>query len=152
MKRTYIFVFIFAISLTGISLGEENRAESEKQAIESILLDYVEGYWEGDVERMEQALHPDLVKRSVISLPETGRNLMEQLFASSMVEITRMNKGKLSNVPLDDLKIKVSVLDVFKNVASAVVTSSEYFDYIHLVKWNGRWKIVNIMWTRTKPE
>ena len=65
-----------------------------------------------------------------------------------MVEITRMNKSKLSNISLDDLQIKVSVLDVFKNVASAIVTSSEYFDYIHLVKWNGHWKIVNVLWVR----
>jgi len=148
MKRAYILIFIFAFSLTGISSGEEDRAESEKQAIESILLDYVEGYWEGNVERMERALHPNLVKRGIVSLPETGRDLMEQLFASSMVEITRMNESKLSNVSLDDLKIRVSVLDVFKNVASAIVTSSEYFDYIHLVKWNGYWKIVNVLWVR----
>ena len=148
MKRAYILVFIFALFLTGISLGEKDRVKSEEQAIESILLDYVEGYWEGNVERMKRALHPNLVKRGIVSLPETGRDLMEQLFASSMVEITRMNKSKLSNVSLDDLKIKVSVLDVFKNVASAIVTSSEYFDYIHLVKWNGHWKIVNVLWVR----
>ena len=148
MKRASIFVFIFVISLTGVSVGEENCIKSEEKAIEKTLMDYVEGYWEGSAERLERALHPNLVKRSVVSLPETGRNLMEQLFASSMVEITRMNKNKLSTVSLGDLKIKVSVLDVFKNIASAIVTSSEYFDYIHLVKWNGHWNIVNVLWVR----
>ena len=107
MKRVIITIFVLVFSLTGISLGEEDSVKSEKQAIQSILLDYVEGYWEGNVERMERALHPNLVKRGIVNLTETGRDLMEQLFASSMVEITRMNKSKLRNVSLGDLKIEV---------------------------------------------
>ena len=76
MKRLYIVLFILAISLTGISLGEENCAQSEVKAIKNVLLDYVEGYWEGNVERVGRSLHPNLVKRSIVSLPDTGRDLM----------------------------------------------------------------------------
>ncbi len=40
---------------------------AEAQAIRQVALDYVEGWYEADVERMQRALHADLVKRYPVS-------------------------------------------------------------------------------------
>ena len=37
-------------------------ADSE-DAVRSVVMDYVEGWFEGDAGRMKRALHPELVKR-----------------------------------------------------------------------------------------
>ena len=36
---------------------------SKEDAVRSVVMDYVEGWFEGDMGRMQRALHPELVKR-----------------------------------------------------------------------------------------
>ena len=60
-----------------------------RQAIVAGALDYYEGWFEGESERMERALHPDLVKRS---LAEDGMNV-ETISAREMVEATAKGIG-----------------------------------------------------------
>jgi hypothetical protein len=36
---------------------------SDEAAIRAVVLDYVEGWFDGDAVRMERALHPELMKR-----------------------------------------------------------------------------------------
>ena len=36
--------------------------------------------------------------------------------------------------------------DVFENAASVKVVASDWIDYLHMAKWNGRWVIVNVLW------
>jgi hypothetical protein len=38
------------------------------------------------------------------------------------------------------------ILDVYENAASVKVVASDWIDYLHLAKWNGSWKIVNVLW------
>jgi hypothetical protein len=35
---------------------------------------------------------------------------------------------------------------VYGNAASVRVYASGWVDYLHLAKWNGEWKIVNVLW------
>jgi hypothetical protein len=44
----------------------------------------------------------------------------------------------------------VTVLDVFGNAATAKVIANDWIDYLHLVKWNDRWVIVNVLWEMKK--
>ena len=60
-------------------LGVEARAEqsparsAEEAAIRATVLDYVQGWYDGDAARMERALHPELAKRSSGPTPPQGR-------------------------------------------------------------------------------
>ncbi len=65
-----------------------------------------------------------------------------------MVELARLGIGK--KVPEDKRNIKVFILDVFKNTASVKTVSLEYVDYLHLAKFNGQWKIKNVLWEPNK--
>jgi hypothetical protein len=40
---------------------------------------------------------------------------------------------------------------MFGNAASAKVVASDWVDYLHLARWNGEWRIVNVLW-ELKPE
>jgi hypothetical protein len=50
------------------------------------VLDYIEDWWTGDVERMERSLHPDLVKRIMVTREGTGRSLMNSFTKTDMIE------------------------------------------------------------------
>ena len=41
---------------------------------------------------------------------------------------------------------KVDVYEVLDQTASAKVTASWGIDYLQLAKYDGRWKIINILW------
>lgn len=43
-------------------------------------------------------------------------------------------------------KKKVLFLDVSDQTASVKLIADEWIDYLHLVKLNGSWKIVNVLW------
>jgi len=123
----------------------------EIDAIRQAALDYMEGWYEGNPDRMERSLHSDLAKRSVVSLPKTGREVLDHLSADMMIEYTRGGGGKekISGKP----QIDVRILDMAQSIASLKVTSPHYTDYLQIAKLNGEWKIVNVLWNRRpKPD
>ncbi len=60
------------------------------------------------------------------------------------------NYNKEGRVPKDAPK-NVEVLDVLNQTASAKLTASWGIDYMHLAKYDGKWKIVHVLW-QTAPE
>ena len=46
-------------------------------------------------------------------------------------------------------RIDVTVVDVHGDIASAVVDSDVYREYLHLVRTDDGWKIVNALWHST---
>jgi Putative lumazine-binding len=111
-------------------------SDADRDAIVATALDYFEGWFDGDVERMERALHPELAKRG----PELGTATKGQ-----MVAWTAEGEGTAED-PGPGRRIDVSVVDVHGNIASAVVHSDVYREYLHLVRTDGGWKIVNALW------
>lgn len=115
---------------------------AEDAAIRAAALDYIEGWYEGDAARMERAVHPDLAKRIVRNGPD-GATLGD-MGAEQLVQGTGGGGG--SDTPAEDQHKDVTILDVYGNAASVRVYASGWVDYLHLAKWNGEWKIVNVLW------
>ena len=128
--------------------AQAQTQDSEKAAIRQTALDYIEGWYEGNAERMEGALHSELAKRIVHSSPE-GRSRLDQMGAMTLVQGTRRGGGK--DTPKEKQQKDVTILDVYENAASVKVVASDWIDYLHLAKWNGRWVIVNVLW-ELKPK
>ncbi len=115
----------------------------EETAVVATALDYFEGWFDGDVGRMERALHPALAKRSLTD----DRWTLNETTAEWMLGATADHLGKSRDVP--DRRIEVEVVDVFGEVASVVVRSAIYREYLHLVQTADGWKIVNALWAWT---
>ncbi len=147
MKKLALVVLLVIILIALLLAFDEVNVEAEKAAIKQAALDYIEGWYEGDAERMERALHPDLSKKGVQILPKTGRTVFSYASASMMMEYTKAGLGKN---PEKKQKIEVAILDIFKNTASVKTISPDFVDYLHLAKYNGEWKIVNVLWEMNK--
>jgi homoserine acetyltransferase len=143
--RGFWFVLIAIVISCSVEVRAQSTSTSEadRTAIKQTALDYIEGWYTGDAERMERALHPELAKRIVVSNPQ-GRSRLDQMSAMSLVQGTRRGGGK--QTPADKQQKDVTILDVFENAASAKVVASDWIDYLHLARWNGRWVIVNVLW------
>jgi hypothetical protein len=118
-------------------------------AIKQTALDYIEGWYEGNAERMERSLHPELAKRNVHTDPQNRQSSLKQISAMTLVQGTRAGGG--AYIPKEKRQKDVTVLDVFEDAASVKVVAAGWIDYMHMVKWNGRWVIINVLW-ENKPK
>ena len=116
---------------------------SDKELIVQTSLNYIEGAYEGNVERMTKAIHPELQKIIVTKFRGSDREITQYSSYSIMIEGT---KAKLFNIPKDQREIEVEVQDIYQNIASVKISSINYIDYCHLMKINGEWKIINVLW------
>jgi hypothetical protein len=130
-------------ALTMATAGVRAQSASDADAIRQTALDYIEGWYEGNGERMARALHPELAKRILRTDPKGGASL-DTMGATTLVRFTRAGGG--SKTPKEKQQKDVTVLDVFGNAASAKVVAAEWVDYLHLVKHDGRWVIANVLW------
>jgi hypothetical protein len=146
MQKKFGLVFVFILLAFASSASAQSAADSA--AIKQTALDYIEGWYEGNVERMERALHPELAKR-IIRTNKEGFSNLGQMSAMTLVQGTRRGGGK--DTPKEKQQKDVTILDVFENAASVKVVASDWVDYLHIAKSNGRWVIVNVLW-ELKPK
>jgi hypothetical protein len=116
---------------------------TEETAVVQAVLDYFEGWFDGDPARMERALHPALAKRALLK----DKSSLDETTAAWMIEATGRGVGKERDP--GDRRIEVEVEDVYGEIANATVRSTVYREYIQLARTQVGWKIVNTLWRLT---
>ncbi|MGH9577019.1 MAG: nuclear transport factor 2 family protein [Terriglobales bacterium] len=150
MFRLLLVVCGLALLTIPVAAGDPKVSPEDETGIRAAALDYVEGYYEGNADRMERALHPHLAKR-IARTEANGRTRLDQMSAMELVQIIRLGTGK--NIPKDKQVKNVVILDVFGNTASVRAEMLEWIDYMHMAKVNGKWKIINVLWEmKPKPQ
>lgn len=119
------------------------QTAADSAAIRETALNYVEGWYAGDGERMRSALHPDLAKR-ISMRRDDGTWQLQSMTADELVAGTARGGGQ--RTPEAQRQRDVVILDIFGNVASVRATMSGWIDYMHLARVDGRWQIVNVLW------
>ena len=115
----------------------------ENDAIVATVMDYFEGWFDGDAERMARALHPNLNKRSV-RVAATVPVLSNPSSAVQMIGWTGQGEG-IAVKPAEPA-IKVRVDDVYDHIATVTVYSAIYIEYLQLMKTPEGWRIVNALY------
>ena len=92
--------------------------------------------------RDEAAPHPDL--QEVYCGITHRRSSRSTSDAMTLVQSVRQGYG--TKTPREKQLKDVTILDVFENAASVKVVASDWVDYLHIAKSNGRWVIVNVLW------
>jgi hypothetical protein len=113
--------------------------------------DYIEGWYSADAERMRRCLHPELVKRTIMYVPQQETWLVRRpSTADMMVEFTKEGGG--SDIPKNEQTYEIIIQEVFRHIASVKVISRDMMDYLHLAKLNNDWVIVNVLWELREGE
>lgn len=148
MKKIILTTLLAVLCLgTGASA---QVSDADKAAITQTALDYIEGWYEGNPDRMERALSPDLAKRIVMT-NDQGRSMLQQMSAMGLVQNVKRGGGK--NTPKERQQKDVTILDVFENAACVKIVASDWVDYLQEAKFNGKWVIVNVLWElKPKPK
>jgi hypothetical protein len=136
------------LSLLLVPTDGETQTPRDSAAIRATALDYAEGWYAGDAERMRRALHTELAKRMVSG---TGASsTLHAMNAAQLVDATRGGGGR--NAPAAQQRRDIAILDIHGRSASVRLTMDEWVDLMHIVKWEDRWVIINVLWEPTRQE
>ena len=91
---------------------------------------------------MRGALHPELAKRGY--LDQGGGLSLARETSDSMVDFTELGIG--TKTPAERQGLVIRIDDVHGNIAAATVTSPVYHEYVHLVRTQDGWRILNTLW------
>ncbi len=134
---TFLIIFISSTYSTGLT-------QTDSTLIVNTVLDYGEGYYSGSPERMESAIHPDLNKVSPEKIGMTGGIVLRNSTYSGLIELCRNKIGMLDE---SKRNISVAVLKIDGDMAFARLNSAKFNDYVQLGRIDGKWKIINVLWT-----
>jgi hypothetical protein len=119
------------------------QTAADSAAIVATALDYIDGFYSSDAARLERALHPELAKR-IVGDPAGPESRLQNMTAAQLVQATA--SGGAAGIPEEARREDVSILDVYSNIASVRIDAGVWIDYLHVARWNGEWKIVNVLW------
>lgn len=115
------------------------QSAADSAAIRAAALDYIHGWYSGDADRMAKSLHPELAKR-IVEKAQNGGDRLGNMGADQLIGATRTRNGGTMG------RSDVEILTVFGNTAAVRVDADDWVDLMHLARWNGEWKIVNVLW------
>jgi len=126
------------------------RSPADLEGIVQSVPAFAEARFPGDQAPRGRCLHPDLVSRVREAgqrdpgPPRLGKasGLLEQLGAQA-----RLGPG----TDPGHRRQEVTVLDARGHAASVRASLGDWVAYIHLVAFNGRWAVVNVLWEWAKP-
>lgn len=137
--------YLFLITIAFFSFHIQAQTAEDTLAIRRVALAYIEAQHNPNPKLMESALHPRLVKRSVFRNKETQKDYVSEYFAENMVILADTYNVKGDKFPKNPRK-EVKLLDVSARTASVKLLADTWIDYMHIVKTNGEWKIINVLW------
>ena len=141
-------LFLSLLFLVAMSIAANAQTDADREAIKRTALNYAEGWYEGNADKMESALSPDLAKR-IARTNAQGQSGLGQMSAMTLVQYTRAGEGK--STPKDQQQKDVTILDMLSSSATVKLEMRDWVDYMHIGKMNGKWVIINVLW-ENKPK
>ncbi len=141
-----------ALIAAAVIIGAQSapaQTAADSSAIVATALDYIDGFYTSDAARMERALHPDLAKR-IVGNPAGPASVLQNMTAEQLVQTTA--SGGADRIPDEARREDVNILDIYRNIATVRIDAGLWIDYLHVARWNGEWKIVNVLWEMAPPE
>jgi len=132
-----------AMAWTAEAVDETIRTE-DVSAIRSTILDYFEGWFDGDAVRIDRALHPGLAKHA-LAQGLVRDEVLDVTTKAEMVEATRQGVGR-SRDPSGERAVEIEITAVSGNIASATVHSTVYVELVLLARTRTGWRITSTLW------
>jgi hypothetical protein len=128
--------------VAGATAEDYKQSPDDPPAVKAAATEYIEAWYAGDAQRMEKVLHPELMRRTLRIDPQTGTTYLLFDGSKDFITLTAEHKGKSGATQPADIE----VLDIFRNAAMVKVTAASWVDYLQMVRWNGKWVIIDLLW------
>lgn len=152
MRRLTSFGIALCAAVLTVAIPAALPAQTaeDREGVRLAVLDYVEGFYEGDTTRLVRSVWPEVRKYGY-----SRENGSEQYTGSAMpyprfmAFANGVKAGRIrtpANAPKD-----ITIFEVQDQTASAKLTAWWGTDYLLLAKENGRWMITHVLW-QSAPE
>lgn len=137
-------------AMLAVTLGTSLEAQTheDRMGVERAAMDYLEGFYEGSEEKIRRGVHPDVLKFG-FSRRDDGYERVPMSF-QGMIDFAN-NVRDTERFPAADAPKRVELLDVLDQTAVAKVYAWWGSDYLSMAKYDGEWKIVQVLW-QSPPE
>jgi len=126
------------------------RSPADLEGIVQSVHAFGDAWFEGNQAALERCLHPDLVSR-VLEAGQKGAAPPRLGRASALVEQLGAPALWGPRTSLSQRGQEVTVLDARGHSASVRASLGDWVAYIHLVAFDGRWAVVNVLWEWAQP-
>ncbi|WP_350289196.1 nuclear transport factor 2 family protein [uncultured Croceitalea sp.] len=141
MKRTFTLLSLLVVA----SLSAQN-AETEITNVKEACLDYINTFYKADTTLAYRSVHKS-VRKTGFYFKDDDMAYSKQLEMpfDKLVDLAKRWNADGSRTTKNSPK-EVVIFEVSDKTASAKVTAVWGIDYLSLMKENGKWMIVNVLW------
>jgi hypothetical protein len=133
---------------TNVSVSAQAPASADAAAVKQAALDYVDAIYNVKPELIERSVHPNLVKRGFYKKDAATPYAEMPMTYEQLLKLA----GSWNKDGKRDLSRKeVVVIEVLDQTAVAKVVANWGVDYMLLGKFDGKWKITQILWQSHPP-
>lgn len=130
------------ILLCFVSLKSNGQTKDSLSVIETTEK-YIQAFYQKKPKWLKDVLHPELIKRTIKSYQDSNE-FIKTSGKSEMVELSKVfnANGKFNS----NSRANIEVLDLYKKIATVKLTAEKWIDYLHLIKVNQKWQIIDVIW------
>ncbi|GMN10355.1 hypothetical protein MTsPCn9_31790 [Croceitalea sp. MTPC9] len=142
MKRIFLLLsFLFTIS----TISAQN-SDAEIENVKAACLDYINTFYQADTTLAYRSVHKSVRKTGFFfkDKEEVYSKQLEMPF-DKLINLAKRWNSDGSRTDANSPK-EVVIFEVSDKTASAKVTAVWGIDYLSLMKENGKWMIVNVLW------
>lgn len=139
-------------ALAGAPAAHAQAPADDRAAVRQAVLDYVEGFYEGDTTRLVRSVWPEVRKWGYARArgADGAYRGMAMAFPAGFLQYAAGVREGRTRTPADAPKT-ITLFDVQDQTASAKLTAWWGTDYLLLAKEQGRWMITHVLWQTTPP-
>jgi hypothetical protein len=146
-KNTTMKKILFLLALVIVTGKSIAQTEQDKTAVTRAMLDYLEGFYEGDTMLNFRAKRGRkfCINTVIGKIPKPMQYAGEAMSHKEMMDYAVNLKAKNRQAKPGTIK-KTEIFEIQESVASGKVTAWWGIDYILLEKINNKWMIRMVLW------
>jgi hypothetical protein len=142
---------VAAFALAAALCAPPSILAQDTAGVRAAVLDYVEGFYEGDSTRLVRSVRPEVYKygfsRARDATTYRGTQMTWPDFHAYANRVKARGGGAPPNAPKG-----IEIFDVQDQTASAKLTAWWGTDYLLLARYDGRWMITHVLWQSPPPK
>lgn len=146
-RASWLFFFVLTAAMRPLAA----QGASDKEGVRRAVLDYVEGFYEGDTTKLIRSIRPEVVKYGFFKPKADGPYAGEAMPWKEFLSYANGVKARGKPTPATAPK-EITILDVADQTASAKLTAWWGIDYLHLAKFDNKWMITQVLWQSPPPK
>lgn len=140
------FTAIAAMTTTrAADASAQSPSAADSAAVRRAVLDYVEGFYEGDSTKFVRSVRPDVYKYGFWRPRDSTTYQGEQMKFAEFNEFANRVKASGHKAPPTTRK-EVTLFDVQDRTASAKLSAYWGTDYLLLGKFGDAWMVTSVLW------